>query len=244
MWNKILIVDDDAIFRSEFKKCFDDWNIIEAANGDEALSILNKPNEISLVILDVNMPGINGIEALRKIKEFSPQIGIIIITGYGTEEIAIKALRFKADNYIKKPFDIEQTKAIIEKVIEKLQNGESENSGDISEKIERVKSFLQNNCCKKIHLSAAAKLVCLSPKYLSRVFKENTGMGYNEYRLKMKMDKAKELLKDTGFNVEQIARKLSYENPESFMSLFKKITGLTPSEFRKQLLPKTTLKYC
>ncbi len=69
---EILLVDDDRIFRSEFKDCFDEeYNIIEAATGEAALTILKKPNEIQVVILDIRMPGINGIEALKAIKNIS-----------------------------------------------------------------------------------------------------------------------------------------------------------------------------
>jgi CheY-like chemotaxis protein len=57
MTNRILLVDDDAIFRSEFKECFEEFGTVEASNGEEALRILKKPHELELVILDVPISG-------------------------------------------------------------------------------------------------------------------------------------------------------------------------------------------
>jgi len=79
--------------------------------------------------------------------------------------------------------------------------------------------------------------VSLSPKYLSRVFKDVTGTGFMEYKLKIKIDKAKELLKGTGSTISEISDKLGFMNPESFMRIFKKVTGATPTKFRKRKKP-------
>jgi AraC-like DNA-binding protein len=82
-------------------------------------------------------------------------------------------------------------------------------------------------------LEEAARSVFLSPKYLSRAFKEQTGKGFNEYCLELKVQKARELLKETGLTVGQISDQLGYQNEESFIRTFKKLTGLRPTEYRK-----------
>ena len=69
MREKILLVDDDREFRYEFRECFDEYDIIEASNGDEALQIIQRPNDINVVILDVMMPGLKGTEVLKKMKD-------------------------------------------------------------------------------------------------------------------------------------------------------------------------------
>jgi len=73
-----------------------------------------------------------------------------------------------------------------------------------------------------LSLEDAAGAVSLSPKYLSRVFKEVTGTGFMDYKLKIKIDKAKELLKGTGSTISEISDKLGFMNPESFTRIFKK----------------------
>jgi len=233
MRDKILLVDDDEDFRREFRYALEEYEVIEASSGQEALQLLKRPNEIDLVILDVMMPDLSGTEVLRQIRSLAPQLSIVILTGYGSKEVAVEALKGHADDYIEKPFDIEKTKEIIESILARKRYDSDINSNDIKSKIERVKYFVERNFHKKVSLEDAAVAVCLSPKYLSRVFKQNAGMGFSRYKLTLKIKKAKELLKKTGSNIEQISDRLGYQNVESFIRIFKKLTGLLPTEYRK-----------
>lgn len=231
---KVLVVDDDQTFRSEFKEYFDEYGIVEASSGDEALNILKRPNEIDLALLDVRMYGMDGIELLRKIKEMAPDMRIVILTGYSSKDVAVEALRAQADDYLEKPLDLESTKEVMEKLLEKAErNGQT--AYDIASKINRVKSFVQRNCIKKLNLTDAAEVVCLSPKYLSRVFKEHTGEAFSSFRLGLKMERAKALLKDSEYNIDEIADRMGYENTESFIRMFEKMTDHTPTEYRKKV---------
>ncbi|OGF45712.1 MAG: hypothetical protein A2452_13300 [Candidatus Firestonebacteria bacterium RIFOXYC2_FULL_39_67] len=233
--NKILLVDDDSILRSEFKDCFEEYDITEAVNGDMALSILKKPNEIDLVILDVRMPGKSGLEILKNIREIDKDVKIIIFTGYGSKEVVVSALRAKADDFIEKPLDVDSTRDVIEKVLSTKKGLPESDSMDLKDKMEKVKGFIERNYLKKITLNDAANVVGLSPKYLSRMFQVKLKMGFSDYKLNLKINKSKEFLKKTGYNVDQIAYKLAYENSESFIRQFKKITGSTPTEYRKRV---------
>lgn len=230
----ILLVDDDAEFREEFGECLEDYRVIPAADGREALEILRRPNEIDLVLLDVKMPGPDGTQILPLIKEMSPDLPVVILTAYSTKDTAIKALKGNADDYLEKPIDIDRTERIIRELI--LARGALDETfaDDAEGRIERVKSFLGRNYHKKVSLEDAAELVCLSPKYLSRLFREKTGSGFSEYRLSLKIDKAKELLEESGATINQISYDLGYRNMESFIRIFKKFTGLTPTEYRRR----------
>ncbi len=230
----VLLVDDDKEFREEFIDCFNEYEILEAGNGKDALDILKKPNEIDLVILDVKMPGMNGFEVLSKIKTLDPGIGIIISTGYSSKDAVIEALRGQADNYIEKPLDIDKTKDIINQVLDIKKGYNDDSASDLKGKIEKVKYYVERNCFKKVKLENAAAAVCLSPKYLSRVFREYTGKGFSDYKLQVKMSKAKELLRQTGYNINQISDKMGYENTESFIRQFKKFAKATPTKYRKK----------
>lgn len=230
----ILLVDDDEDFRYEFRELFNDYKIIEASNGEKALEIIKKPNEIDLVILDVIMPGTRGTKILPEIKKLSPDLGIIILTGHSTKDIAIESLKGHADDYIEKPLNINKAKEIIETLLKSKGIINFDNGNSIDEKIERVKQFTEKNYHKKINLNDVSDLIFLSPKYFSRIFKEKTGMGYNDYKLNIKINKSKELLINTGLNIDEISYKMGYENSESFIRIFKKITNLTPTEFREK----------
>ena len=207
--------------------------------SEEALVILKKPNEIDLVILDVKLPGLGGIEVLGQIKKINPNLGIIIITAFGSKDVALEAWRGRADEYIEKPFNVDKTKKIIDRILEEKKVVLETFAGDIEGKLKRLKLFIQRNVDKKITLVNAAELICLSPKYLSRVFKERVGLGFNDYKLKIKFNAAKDFLKNTRYNVNQISEKLGYLNVESFMRQFQKRTGYTPTGYRKRHRIKT-----
>jgi YesN/AraC family two-component response regulator len=230
----VLLVDDDPVFRSEFQECFGEYGVVQAGNGEEALSILKKPNAIDLVFLDVRMSGLSGIDVLSRIRKLNPNLRVVILTGYSSKDIAIEALRGQADDYIEKPLDIEATKQIMEKFIGRRRGAPGLDSIDAVQKIERVKEFVRRNIFKKITLEDAASAVCLSPKYLSRIFKDHAGVGFNDYKLALKMDEARNLLLTTGYTVEQITDKLGYQTAESFIRQFKKHTSQTPGCFRKK----------
>ncbi len=153
MLEKILIVDDDSVFREEFKDCFGDhYDITDASSGEEALRILSAPNELELVILDIRMSGMSGLEALKKIKKAAPDISIVILTGHSSKDVAIEALRSRADNYIEKPFDIENAREIFDRVLDSRKKGTKGPGLDTDDRLERVKRYFQRNCFKKVSL--------------------------------------------------------------------------------------------
>jgi YesN/AraC family two-component response regulator len=227
----ILLVDDDTEFREEFRELFDDYHFVEAQNGREALDIVAKPNEIDLVILDVKLPDMRGTKVLQEMKRVAPSLPVVILTGYSSKDVAIEALKGNADDYIEKPIDVEKAGEIIKLLLQRSGASPVDMEGT-GGKIARVKSFVERNYHKKVSLEEAAALVCLSPKYLSRLFRERTGQGFNEYRLNQKIERSKELLRHTEATVNQIAWQLGYRNAESFIRIFKRLTGRTPSDFR------------
>jgi YesN/AraC family two-component response regulator len=228
---RILLVDDDIIFRNEFVEHFEEYRIKEASNGTEAINILKSPNEIDLVILDVRMSGMDGIEVLERLKQIAPDVRVIILTGYGSKEVAVDALRSRADDYMEKSFIWKNGREAIAKHLE--TKARSKYAPGIEGKMEHVKDFIKDNCHKKITLHQAASLVSLSPKYLSRIFAEHTRTGFHDYVLSLRMEQAKIFLTKTTFTVQQIADQLGYQNPESFIRQFKKLFGLTPREYRQ-----------
>jgi nitrogen regulation protein NR(I) len=113
----ILIVDDDKSIRYSLKRMLEEkYSILTAHNGEEALSLV-KETSPDLVIMDIKMPGRNGIEVLREIKSIDPKSLVIIMTAYGTTETAIEAMKYGAFDYILKPFPIPQMKGLVEKAL-------------------------------------------------------------------------------------------------------------------------------
>lgn len=230
---QILLVDDNHEYRTELIQALEnEYDFIQAENGDEALNIIKKPNNIDLVLLDIKMPGPGGIDILKRIRRQDGQLGVIILTGYSSKDTAVEALRSHADDYIEKSFSIEQIKATIEKILAIKNKVDDLNILDTQDKINKVIQFIEKNSYKKVSLNDAAKMVGLSPKYISRIFKIQTGKSFNYFRLNSKIKKAKELLKSSGYNIDQLAEKFGYENTESFIRIFKKFTKETPMQYK------------
>jgi nitrogen regulation protein NR(I) len=113
----ILVVDDDKSIRYSLKRMLEEkYSIFTAQNGEEALDRIKKGSP-DLTIMDIKMPGRNGIDVLKEIKSIDPKSLVIIMTAYGTTETAIEAMKFGAFDYILKPFPILQMKELVEKAI-------------------------------------------------------------------------------------------------------------------------------
>jgi two-component system response regulator YesN len=100
--------------------------------------------------------------------------------------------------------------------------------------IGEAKRYIREHYAEEVTLAEVAAVVGLTPSYFSTVFKEHTGMSYSEYLTWVRLERAKELLKETHYHVYEIGQMVGYTNQYYFNRLFKKITGLTPLDYRKQ----------
>ena len=229
---KIVVIDDDPRIIKSIKLSLPEYEIIDFNNGEDALRYLKKPNDIYIVLLDFMMPKMDGISVLSEIKKSMSNVGVILMTGYGSREIVLDALRNHADDFIDKPIQIPELKEKIHAILkEKLHSQNLRN--DKNNQIGRIKRFIERNS-SNVSLDYIASEMCLSPKYVSRFFNRNNESNYRKYKLQIKMDRAKTLLTKTHLDVCEIAIDLGYQNPESFMRIFKRLTKMTPTQYRKK----------
>lgn len=115
---KLLVIDDEQSVRYSFKKLLNtkEYSISEASNAEEAVVAFRK-NPPHLVILDIEMPGKDGIQVLKELKQISPKTPVIIITAYGSGDRVIKAMKYGAYEYIEKPFDIPHFMKVVEEAL-------------------------------------------------------------------------------------------------------------------------------
>ncbi len=227
-----MIVDDDDVLRQELGEVLCQYNVVEAESGEQALRILSKPHEIDLVILDEVMPGKHGTEVLRTIKAAEPGLGIIMLTGNASKDVAVQALKGHADDFIEKPPDPERLKRVVAAALAARPGRTAISETGIREKIAHVKQLIDRNAGKKVTLADAAAAVYLSPKYLSRAFRDIAGQGFNDYKASVMIGRAKRMLGETDRTVEWISEHLGYQNPESFIRQFRKMARVTPSRYR------------
>lgn len=116
---QVLIIDDENFIRENLERILtqENYKVFTARDGKTGIEIVNKEN-IDIVLLDLNLPDLNGIEVLKKIKSLEPEILVIIITGYATVDSAVEALKLGAYDYIKKPFKADAIKLIVKLALE------------------------------------------------------------------------------------------------------------------------------
>jgi two-component system chemotaxis response regulator CheY len=122
--NKVLVVDDSKLIHQMYRLVlmrYKNCTLMDAMNGLEALDILSRENGIDLILLDINMPVMNGVQFMEKLKKDNlyRNIPIIVISTEGKEEDTIRAMRLGAWGYIVKPFKSEALHDLLEKVIAK-----------------------------------------------------------------------------------------------------------------------------
>ncbi len=114
----ILIVDDEEIIRDLCARALKDYRILQAQNGHDALKIM-EGQEVDLVLADIMMPIMNGLDLLLQVKERDPSQLVIVMTGYADKDIILRALKAHADDFIQKPINLLQLKTTISKALEK-----------------------------------------------------------------------------------------------------------------------------
>jgi DNA-binding NtrC family response regulator len=122
----VMLVDDEVPFVETMKRRLGKRNlhIITASNGEEALTTLESHQNTDVVILDVKMPGMDGIETLGKIRKAFPLMEVIMLTGHGTIESAIEGMKLGAFDYLLKPCEIEQLMAKVQEAARKKRDHE------------------------------------------------------------------------------------------------------------------------
>src|SRR5579862_8870881 len=131
----VLVVDDEPSLRKVLRTSLSagGFNVEEARSGEEALGVAQH-RAFDLVLLDINMPGIGGVEACRRLRELSPRAGIVMITVRDLEDDKVRALEAGADDYVTKPFRLRELTARLRAVLRRIQpqgNPEKLRAGDL-----------------------------------------------------------------------------------------------------------------
>ena len=150
----ILVVDDEKNIRLTLSQALEVLEVETdtAANGEEALTKL-KEKEFGLILLDLKMPGMDGMEVLRQLSKIRPDIRIIILTAYGTVELAVEAMQLGAADFIQKPFTPEEIRELVSRVLDREKLDEQK-AVDYGSSIELAK-----RCIGDRHFDAAVEHV-------------------------------------------------------------------------------------
>jgi len=252
---RILIVeDDDDIIKVHQQLLSDLFTVIVKPSGMRAISYLRGNPDIDLVLLDIKLPDISGIEVLKEIKKIKPCVPTIIITAFGSENIAVKAFRCGARDYVKKPFNNDEllrrinfclSLNVIEQARDRkvLTNETDEVAADFvsrttngrkNHNLQQAIKYIHNNFSTDISLDRVAGTAGISKYHFSRLFKEMTGLTYQSYLNRVRIEQAKKLLNDEELSITDTGYAVGYSDLTHFERIFKKLTGTTPSQYRRR----------
>lgn len=121
--NRILVVDDELLIRDLLYDFFvsKDWDVAVAEGGQKAIDYL-KNQEFDVVLTDIKMPDVSGVDLTGRIRDLYGSLPIIIMTGYPSLDTALAALRYKVDEYVIKPFNVNQLYKTVEKVVQQKRD--------------------------------------------------------------------------------------------------------------------------
>lgn len=246
----IIVVEDEAPIRDwiayTISNISNEFNVLaSASNGKEAyeLALNLKPK---VIISDIKMPIMGGIELTKKIKEVFPDIYVILLTNYAEFSYAKEAISCGVYEYIVKS-DIrpKELKEILDKVNESVKELEknkisrlqkestlSESKDGYSKTIKKSIDYIHKNYKQHISLQDISNYVFLSHEYFSRLFKEEVGENFSSYLTNYRMKKAESLIKNTDMKISQIAIEVGYTNASYFSRSYKKFKGISPEDDR------------
>lgn len=246
----LVIVDDESNIRKGLAQHYP-WDELGFEvvggfpNGKVALGYLRE-HPVDVILSDVRMPVMNGIELARSIREEKLHTTIIFLSGYAEFEYAQQALNYHVRNYILKPAKHDEIVKVFQTVKQELDAGGVDDSGGERETgeahtesgsgyydkiIEGVEEYVDQNI-KNATLKGAAHHVSISPNYLSKVFKQHTGKNFSDFLLEKKMEKSKEMMADINLKIYHISSAIGYNNPKNFSRAFKQYHGVSPREYR------------
>ena len=249
---KILVVDDEYFERDVLAQIIIDRFSYEAqirmaSNGRQAVDVATLWGA-DIILMDIEMPVINGIEAARRILDNRPECKIIFVTAYSLFSYAQEAVKLGCSDYILKPVDPKDVERAIRRAvaqaetqrqlkvmapeIESLELTESEDK--TAGLMGTVKKYLSHNyMLYDISLDSVSAILNINASYFSVIFKRAVGINFVDYLTNLRIQAAKELLADPLRSTSEVASMVGYESGNYFARAFKKKTGMTPTEFRR-----------
>ena len=239
----VYIADDEVWIILGLKKLLEKLNmdvyVVGTANNG-----LTAKEEIGMfkpdvVFTDIRMPGLTGLELLQAIPEVSPESRVVLISGYAEFAYAKEAVKHHAFDYLLKPIKEEELKRVMESLLEKRgeipEKEEEESSPTYDKMIDNVVSEIREHYTEDISLTSLATKYNVSMGRLSEMIKERLQVNFSDYIASLRIQRAKELLRDDSISIQEIAEIVGYNDYFYFTKVFKKVEGISPSKYRKEI---------
>lgn len=251
---KLLIVDDEPIIRRGIKALinFNDIGITECIEAIDGLDAFEKFEKYlpEIILVDINMPKMNGLEFSSRVRDIKPETKIAILTGYDYFDYAQKAIKIGVDDYILKPVSKEDISQLLHKLVKSFKNSKS--ISEVKEYVDKIKieynlndpsgykSIILEIINMEINnhefsLAILGNRLGLSIGYLSSLFPKLFKINFKEYILNKRLDKAKILLLSTDMKNYEISDAIGFSDSNYFSTAFKKMYGVSPNKYRDKV---------
>lgn len=243
---KLLIADDEEYVRTSLQEIpWSNYGITlegVASDGQEAheMALRLKPD---VLLTDIRMPYINGLELTRRLKNGLPCLKVVLLTGWSDFEYAREAIKAGASNYLVKPSPDEEIIDAVLVVMEELGLRETEVKQNAESDLPNVqaKKRAVKQACEHVHkdlsvavtLTEIAEEVNMNASAFSRLFRQEMGCSFSEFVTSARMSKAKKLLIESNFRINEIAQEVGYISVSHFVQVFGDYSGMTPGKFRE-----------
>lgn len=238
MW-KVLAADDEPYLLEGIRDMIP-WEelgyelVATKRNGQEILESIPQVCP-ELVILDIRMPVMGGIEAAKVISERWPDIVIVFMTAYSEFQYAKKAIEYGVRSYVVKNNVLEELPVVLKKMDAyfKERYGIKEHSEREESLIEKVTKFIEENYQKKLTLDDISDHVHMNRSYLSRAYKKETGENLFDTINRRRVEAAKQYILEGGRKMWEIGALVGVEDAAYFSKMFKRYTGYAPQDWRQ-----------
>ena len=232
----VVMIDDDKVMLRRIKK-FVNFEALGMSLVGEAYDGLNgillieelKPD---IIISDFEMPKLDGIQMMEKIRAMGIKSKLILLTGHMEFECARKAISVGAFEYMVKPILPEDLTEVMKKIKDVLDE-EAGLGIEAEKRIEIIKKYIKKNLHLNMTLESVAQQTHFSSNYIRNLFKKEMGIGFKEYLIQERMKKAKYLLENTDYFVYEVVDQIGMSDVRHFTEMYKKHFGTTPKNKKK-----------
>lgn len=192
-----------------------------------------------LIISDIRMPGLDGLEMVELVREHIPASKVIFISAYEEFQLAYRAIKLNAFDYLTKPFTQAELVRTVQRAVSALKEAaapdapRTEETGEKKTVAARALEYLEKHIGDRLTVADLAERFGLSPNHLSRLILQETGSHFGELATKMRIEKAKALLRSGDFKVAEIGEMVGYQTYLSFYKAFIRSEGIAPTEYGK-----------
>lgn len=232
---RLLIADDEALERETLAdivaRRFEHEVTIETAENGRKAADTAVLWGADLILMDIEMPGMNGLDAARAVLEQRPECKVIFVTAYSLFQYAHEAIRqIEAGRRLAELAPVEpEPEADPES--DAAEAGENDRNALV---MAHVRKYMEDNYMFDLSLDSVSEILHISPAYLSAQFKKYQKMNFLDCLTELRINAAKELLTDPFRSAAEVASMVGYEDSSYFARTFKKRTGMTPTQYRRE----------